>query len=87
MLMQSIAPLRGYRRRVGDLSAEIERLGPHQWHVTIMVMQTNTSSRDPSVPVIDLGVFPSIAAANSATDLIVNSWSRTSEHRSQPVAQ
>ena len=61
----------GYRR-LGDVSAQIERLAPHRWHVTITVRKPGTSELDETIPIIDLGIFPTTETARDAADLTLD---------------
>ena len=58
----------------GDLSAQIDRLAAGQWHVTVTKMLRGKSERDESIPVIDLGIFPTTIAARAAANLVLDSW-------------
>ena len=75
MLLEA-GPRNGYRR-LGNVSAQIDRLALHQWHVTITVLHPGGWVLDETVPIIDLGTFGNTEDARDAADLILENWNWT----------
>lgn len=59
---------------LGDIFAQIDRLAAGQWHVTVTKLLRGKCERDETIPVIDLGIFPTTTAARAAAHLVLNSW-------------
>jgi hypothetical protein len=72
-MLQEVAS-RGTYRRVRELSARIERLASHKWHVTVTMMQPGSSVIDDTFPVVDLGIFPTTEEASDAADMVLENW-------------
>jgi hypothetical protein len=68
--------LRGDYRRLGDVSAVLDRDRLHRWHVTITTLRPGSWAVDESAPVVHLGEFRSVRRAKVAAD-------KTLEHRNE----